>query len=355
MRCLYTDPDPERSTRACSGCHPSVTRSPISQRSSPSAHGRRSAPGRPAARPARARRSPASSCPRRPARRSSRPPRPCPSSRSSSQIFSGRTDRCTSEPSEHVAGHRGAGSAVPPAEPHAAVLDRPGSRFEMPMKPATNGPVGVLVDLLGRAALAHLAALHHRDPVGHRQRLLLVVRHVEEGDPDLALDPLELDLHLLAQLQVERAERLVEQQHRGPVDERPGQRDALLLAARQLARPGLLAARAADELERLLDALRISRSATLRRFSPKATLVARRGARRARSSGRPCSRCAGRAAPSPPARPQEDRPSLGCSKPATIRSVVVLPQPDGPSSEKNSPCLMSRSRSSTAASRRSAS
>ena len=33
------------------------------------------------------------------------------------------------------------------------------------------------------------------------------------------------------------------------------------------------------------------------------------------------------------------RPSLGCSKPATIRSVVVFPQPDGPSSEKNSPCL----------------
>ncbi len=30
-------------------------------------------------------------------------------------------------------------------------------------------------------------------------------------------------------------------------------------------------------------------------------------------------------------------PSLGCSKPATIRSVVVLPQPLGPSRVKNSP------------------
>ena len=30
-------------------------------------------------------------------------------------------------------------------------------------------------------------------------------------------------------------------------------------------------------------------------------------------------------------------PSVGCSKPAISRSVVVLPQPDGPSSEKNSP------------------
>ena len=30
-------------------------------------------------------------------------------------------------------------------------------------------------------------------------------------------------------------------------------------------------------------------------------------------------------------------PSSGCSKPAIIRSDVVLPQPDGPSSERNSP------------------
>ena len=59
---------------------------------------------------------------------------------------------------------------------------------------------------------------------------------VEEGDPDLALDLLQLDLHLLAQLQVERAERLVEQQHRRAVDERAGERHALHLAARELAR-----------------------------------------------------------------------------------------------------------------------
>ena len=34
-------------------------------------------------------------------------------------------------------------------------------------------------------------------------------------------------------------------------------------------------------------------------------------------------------------------------KPAIIRSVVVLPHPEGPSSEKNSPPAMSRSRLST--------
>ena len=41
-------------------------------------------------------------------------------------------------------------------------------------------------------------------------------------------------------------------------------------------------------------------------------------------------------------------PSLGVSRPASMRSNVVLPQPDGPSSEKNSPRWISRSTLSTA-------
>ena len=66
---------------------------------------------------------------------------------------------------------------------------------------------------------------------------------VDEGEADLLLDPLELDLHLAAQLEVEGTERLVEQEHVGTVDEGPGQRDALLHAAGELGR--LLAARRA--------------------------------------------------------------------------------------------------------------
>src|SRR5215831_13762107 len=41
-------------------------------------------------------------------------------------------------------------------------------------------------------------------------------------------------------------------------------------------------------------------------------------------------------------------PWVGSSKPAIIRMVVVLPQPDGPSREKNSPSRMSRSIPATA-------
>ena len=69
------------------------------------------------------------------------------------------------------------------------------------------------VQLARRGELLDLPGVEHRDPVGHRQRFALVVRHVYEGDAEPALQALELDLHFLAQLQIERAQRLVEQQH----------------------------------------------------------------------------------------------------------------------------------------------
>ena len=73
----------------------------------------------------------------------------------------------------------------------------------------------LLVDLARGADLLDAAGVEHGDAVGEGQRLLLVVRDEQEGDADVPLDRLELHLHLLAQLEVEGAERLVEQQHRG--------------------------------------------------------------------------------------------------------------------------------------------
>ena len=69
--------------------------------------------------------------------------------------------------------------------------------------------------------------------------------------PEVVLERLQLELHLLAELQVEGAERLVEQQHLRLVDERAGERDPLLLAARELARLALLDAGEVDQLEDL--------------------------------------------------------------------------------------------------------
>jgi len=72
--------------------------------------------------------------------------------------------------------------------------------------------------------------------------------------PHVVLDPLELELHLLAQLQVEGAERLVEQEHLRTIDERPRQGDALLLTAGELARLAVLHAFEADHAQHLADA-----------------------------------------------------------------------------------------------------
>src|SRR5687767_3600397 len=46
--------------------------------------------------------------------------------------------------------------------------------------------------------------------------------------------------------------------------------------------------------------------------------------------------------------PMSTRPAVGSSSPATIRSVVVLPHPDGPSSAKNEPAGIVRFSSSIA-------
>ncbi len=107
------------------------------------------------------------------------------------------------------------------------------------MKPATKVVAGPLVDRLRIRHLLDHAAVHDRDAIGHRERLLLVVRYVDEGDPDVALDALELDLELLSQFEVERAQRLVEEQHRRLIHERAREGHALLLAAGQLRGPAL--------------------------------------------------------------------------------------------------------------------
>jgi len=77
------------------------------------------------------------------------------------------------------------------------------------------------------------------DVVGHRQRLGLVVGDENRGDPQRPLDALELATHLLAQVRIQGRQRLIEQQDVGLDDDRPGNRDALLLAAGQLPRQAI--------------------------------------------------------------------------------------------------------------------
>ncbi len=109
------------------------------------------------------------------------------------------------------------------------------------------------VDARRLVLLLDVPGVHHRDPVRQRERFGLVVRHVDERDADFLLQVDELDLHFLAQLRVERRERLVEQQHRRMRDERARDRDALLLPAGELVRVALAESGEPDVLQRFRD------------------------------------------------------------------------------------------------------
>ena len=146
----------------------------------------------------------------------------------------------------------------------------------------------------------------------------------------------------LADFRVERAERLVEQQHGRAQDQRPGQRDALLLAAGELVRAALAELAELDQLERLLDAPVALAARDLLVAQAEGDVVEHvevREQRVALEDGVDVAPLA--AAPAARSVPSSRiSPAVGRSKPAIIRSVVVLPQPDGPSSEKNSPAAI---------------
>ena len=74
--------------------------------------------------------------------------------------------------------------------------------------------------------------------------------HVDERDADILLDLLQLDLHLLAKLQVERPQRLVQQQDLRLVHDRAGEGHALALAAGELVRAAMAQAFEPDHLQR---------------------------------------------------------------------------------------------------------
>ena len=111
------------------------------------------------------------------------------------------------------------------------------------------GVVGLVVDVGGLADLLDDAVLHDHDGVGHGEGLLLIVGHVDEGDAQLLLHALQLHLHLLAELQVEGAQGLVEEQNLGLVHQGSGDGHPLLLAAGELVDPALAVALQVHQLQ----------------------------------------------------------------------------------------------------------
>jgi hypothetical protein len=93
-----------------------------------------------------------------------------------------------------------------------------------------------VVDLLRRTHLLDPAAVHHHHPIRQLQGLLLVVGHEHAGQAHVVVQAPQPAAQLLAHLGVQRAERLVQQQHARLDGERARQRHPLPLAARELRR-----------------------------------------------------------------------------------------------------------------------
>ena len=179
------------------------------------------------------------------------------------------------------------------------------------------------------------ARRHHQHAVGEEHRLGDRMGDEDHGLAPLEPDALQLEVHLLARHRVERAERLVHQQHRRVVDERAHDRHALLHAAGELPRIAVLEAAETDQREEIERhrSVRARPSAARRPAAARCRARCARGTAPATGRRRRCRGAARRSG----CRARSPRPPSGGSRPARILSSVDLPQPDGPTTATNSP------------------
>ena len=120
------------------------------------------------------------------------------------------------------------------------------------------------------------------------------------------------------------------EQDRRVAGERPGERDPLALAARELAGAGVREARDPEQLEQVVGPLSPGVGDVLAR--PSCAGRARTPGRRARPTAARAARRHRRRCPATPRRPRATRPRSGRSSPAIARRTVVFPAPEGPTS-----------------------
>ena len=153
----------------------------------------------------------------------------------------------------HMSGGRGAERELAHAPQRQALEPAVGTH-----EPGDELRRGVGEDLGGRGVLGELAPrLHHRDEVAHLDRLVDVVGDEHDRLREVLLEAQELVLEPLADDRIDGAEGLVHEHDRRVCRERPGDADALALAATQLRRVAVAVFRGIepDEREQLLGPL----------------------------------------------------------------------------------------------------
>ncbi len=73
--------------------------------------------------------------------------------------------------------------------------------------------------------------VHQHHDIGQRHRLVLAVRHMDEGDSEFALKFLQLHSHAQPQERIKRGQRFVQQQDLRGGNQGARERHALLLTA----------------------------------------------------------------------------------------------------------------------------
>ena len=143
-----------------------------------------------------------------------------------------------------------------------------GSELELADEAVDEGRIRGVIDLVGGADLFDLALAHDDDAVGEFQRLLLVVGDEDGGVAGGVVDIAQPAAKLAADLSVERAERLVEQQHFWLDRHGARKRDALALAAGELGGISLLQPGELHEVKQLGGAAANLRLGRPRRAGP---------------------------------------------------------------------------------------
>ena len=128
----------------------------------------------------------------------------------------------------------------------------PSSWFISPMKSATNSVCRLGVDLRRRADLLDDTVVHHHDPVGHGERLFLIVCHHDRRYAKPLLQRLDLVAQMHAHLGIKRRQGLIKQQQSRRCRQRTGERNPLLLATGQLGGILLALIRQSDQLQQVL-------------------------------------------------------------------------------------------------------
>src|SRR5205823_1182665 len=97
------------------------------------------------------------------------------------------------------------------------------------------------------------AAVEHGNPVGQRERLLLIVRDENRGQAELVVDGAEGGAKFPTNLSVECAEGFVQQQDARVAGESARKRHALTLSTRQLTRIARAEGGELNQREQFLD------------------------------------------------------------------------------------------------------